>query len=791
MTNINYSSESYLKKVDAYWRATNYISVGQLYLKGNPLLREPLKPEHVKNAVFGHWGTIAGQNFIYAHLNRVINKYDLSMLYISGPGHGGQVMVSNSYLDGSYSEVYPEITQDLEGLSKLYKQFSFSGGIGSHATPQAPGSIHEGGELGYSLVHGFGAILDNPDLIATVVVGDGEAETGPLATSWQLNKFINPVTDGVVLPILYLNGFKISNPTIMAKMTDEELQKYFEGLGWDPIFVEGNEPEVMHQLMAEKMDEAIEKILTIKKHALEENDMSRPKWPVILNRTPKGWTGPKELDGKPIEGSFRAHQVPIPFDSKHMECADDFVKWMNTYGPEELFTEDGKLVEEIAEIIPKGDRRMSCNPATNGGKIMKGLRLPDYREYAIDNKEKGKNVAQDMLILGKYVRDVMKLNDKEGNFRVFSPDEAASNRLYAMFEETKRQWVGEIDEPYDEFLAPDGRILDSMLSEHIAEGALEAYLLTGRHGFIHSYESFLRVVDSMITQHFKWLNQCEDIPWRADIPSLNLINTSHIWQQDHNGYTHQDPGMLGHLADKNSGLIHEYLPADANTLLVTFDKCIRSINQVNVMTASKHPRQQWFTIEEAEYLVNKGLGIVDWASTDKNGETDIVFAMAGDTPTLEGLAAVQLLHDYLPDLKIRFVNIVDLLKLQSPEVYEHGISDEEFNMIFTKDKPIIFGFHGYENLVDTLFFKRDNHNVSVHGYRDKGEITTGFDMRVMNELDRFNLVKDAIYNLPQLGNKGAHIIQEMNEKLEIHTKFVHENGIDLPEIANWQWKGLK
>lgn len=786
----DYSSKEYFAKLDAYWRAANYISVGQLYLKDNPLLRSPLESSDVKAKPIGHWGTIAGQNFIYAHLNRVINKYDLNMLYIEGPGHGGQVMVSNSYLDGSYTEIYPEITEDEEGMKKLFKRFSFPGGVASHAAPETPGSIHEGGELGYSLSHATGAILDNPDLIAAAVVGDGEAETGPLATSWQSNKFINPIHDGAVLPILDLNGFKISNPTILSRESNETLTKYFEGLGWHPIIVEGEDPEKLHPELARAMDEAIEEIKAIQKHSRETGDDSLPTWPMIIFRAPKGWTGPKEWDGKPIEGSFRAHQIPIPVDQNDMEHADKLVAWLKSYRPEELFDESGKLKPEFAEIAPKGDKRMAANPHTNPGKLIRNLILPDFREFALENAEHGKTVAQDMTVLGKYLERVIELNARNRNFRIFGPDETMSNRLAPIFDETKRQWMQDIKEPNDEFLAHSGRIIDSQLSEHQDEGFLEGYVLTGRHGFFASYEAFLRVVDSMLTQHFKWLRKAKEQPWRSEIPSLNVVSTSTVFQQDHNGYTHQDPGILGHLADKKPEFIREYLPADANTLLAVFDKVLNDREKINLIVSSKHPRPQFYTAAEAKELVDKGLKIIDWASTDHNAEPDVVIAACGTEPNLESLAAVSILHEKLPDLKIRFINIVDLLKLRSPKHDPRGLSDEEFDAFFTKDKPILFAFHGYEGLVRDLFFDRHNHNVMIHGYRENGDITTPFDMRVLNQMDRFDLVKDVVLNLPD-ADKYGQIAAEMDSIIAKHNQYIRDEGADLPEVENWTWKPLE
>nr|WP_240908592.1 phosphoketolase family protein [Paenibacillus timonensis] len=790
MTQFDYSSKTYLAKLDAYWRATNYISVGQLYLKDNPLLLETLKDSDVKVKPIGHWGTIPGQNFIYAHLNRVICKYDLDMFYVEGPGHGGQVMVSNSYLDGSYTEIYPEITQDLQGMKKLFKQFSFPGGIASHAAPETPGSIHEGGELGYSLSHGAGAILDHPNLISAVVVGDGEAETGPLAASWFSNRFINPITDGAVLPILHLNGFKISNPTILSRQTNEEMTAYFKGMGWEPIFVEGEDPELMHPVMAKALDTIVEKIQAIQKHARETGDATRPVWPMLVFRSPKGWTGPKEWGGVPNENSFRAHQVPIPVDQKNMQHAPALLEWMKSYRPEELFYENGRLRDELAEILPKGNRRMGKNPVTDAGRLVKDLRLPNFRDYALDNSVPGKVVAQDMAVLGKYVAEVVQLNEANKNFRIFGPDETMSNRLGPVFDVTKRQWLDAVKEPNDEFLASYGRVIDSQLSEHQAEGLLEGYVLTGRHGFFASYEAFLRVVDSMITQHFKWLRKATDHGWRGKIPSLNVVATSTVFQQDHNGYTHQDPGLLGHLADKKPEFIREYLPADANTLLAVFDTILNDRQKINLIVSSKHPRPQWFTADEAAELVEKGLKVIDWASTDQGGEPDIVFASSGTEPTMESLAAISILHEKLPDLKIRYINVVDLLKLRSQKLDPRGLSDAEFDAFFTKDKPVVFAFHGYEGLIKDLFFDRHNHNLHVHGYRENGDITTPFDMRVVNQMDRFDLVKEAVLNLPN-AEQYASIADEMDAMVKKHHAYIREEGIDLPEVENWVWKPLK
>lgn len=789
---IDYSSKKYLDKVDKYWRAANYLSVGQLYLKDNPLLDRTLKPEDVKVHPIGHWGTISGQNFIYAHLNRVINKYDLNMFYIEGPGHGGQVMVSNSYLDGSYSEIYPAVSRNREGMALLFKQFSWPGGVASHAAPETPGSIHEGGELGYSLTHGVGAILDNPQVIAAVVIGDGEAETGPLATAWQSNKFINPINDGAVLPILYVNGYKLSNPTLFSRTSDEDLTKYFEGIGWKPYFVEGSDPEAMHTAMAETLDKAVTDIQSIQKKARENNDPALAKWPMIVFRCPKGWTGPKEWDGKPVENSFRSHQIPIPVDQNHMEHADQLVNWLKSYKPEELFDESGKLQADITAIIPKGDRRMAMNPITNGGIRPRALILPDYRKYAVQVSQHGEKEFQDMSVLGQFVRDIISANPE--NFRVFGPDETMSNRLNSIFEITNRQWLPPVYEPRDESEAPAGRILDAQLSEHQAEGWLEAYTLTGRHGFFASYESFLRVVDSMLTQHFKWLRKSSELSWRKPYPSLNIIASSTVFQQDHNGYSHQDPGLLTHLAEKKHKYIGEYLPADANTLLAVFNKILTTHNKINLVIASKHPRPQWFTIDEAELLVNNGLAIINWASTNKGAEPDIVMACAGTEPTLESLAAVQLLHHAFPDLKIRFVNVVDIMRLEShkSDTSDHtGLSDEEFDHYFTKDKPVLFAFHGYADLIENLFFNRHNRNFYVHGYREEGDITTPFDMRVLNHLDRFHLAKAAILRQPKYAGKCDAFVQEMDDTIAKHNRFIREEGTDLPEVINWKWKALR
>lgn len=779
---MDYSSKEYFDKMTAWWRAANYLSVGQIYLKDNPLLRRTLKPEDVKKHPIGHWGTIPGQNFIYVHLNRIINKYDLNMFYIEGPGHGGQVMVSNAYLDGSYTEIYPEVTEDETGMQKLFKRFSFPGGIASHAAPETPGSIHEGGELGYSLSHGVGAVLDNPEVISAVVIGDGEAETGPLAGSWFSNVFINPAIDGAVLPILHLNGAKIANPTILARKSDGELANYFNGLGWEPFFIEGNDPEKLNPVMAEKMDQAIEKIKSIQKEARLKTatDVVMPKWPVLIVRTPKGWTGPEEWDGEPIEGTFRAHQVPIPVDQEHMDHADALLRWLKSYEPEKLFDAQGRILEEIREIAPTGDQRMAKNPITNGGIDPKPLIMPDWKKYTLQFEQPGSVKAEDMTELGKFVREIIEKNPE--NFRIFGPDETKSNRLNQVFKTTNRQWMEKIEPENDEWLSSSGRVIDSQLSEHQDEGFLEGYVLTGRYGFFASYESFLRVVDSMLTQHFKWMRKSHDLSWRNDYPSLNLIASSTVFQQDHNGYSHQDPGILTHLAEKKAEFIREYLPADANTLLAVMDKAFRSSEKINLIISSKHPRAQFYSAEEAAVLVNEGLKIIDWASTAKEEEPELVIAAAGTESNLEALVAVTLLLEEFPKLKIRFINVVDLLKLRHPSQDPRGLSDEEFDQYFTKDKPILFAFHGYETLVRTIFFDRHNHHLMIHGYKENGDITTPFDMRVVNELDRYHLAKDAALKIK--GSQAEDFAKKMDQKLQEHQNYIRENGIDLPEVLD-------
>ena len=779
-------SDKELKNINNYFNAANYLSVCQLYLLDNPLLERRLEPDDLKANVVGHWGTVPGQNFIYTHLNRIINKYDLNMIYISGPGHGGNALVSHAYLEGTYSEVYPNITQDKEGLKKLFKQFSFPGGISSHVAPETPGSINEGGELGYSLSHAFGAVLDNPDLIAACVVGDGEAETGPLSTSWHLNKFINPLTDGVVLPILHLNGFKISNPTVLSRISHEELDNYLKGCGWDPYFVEGSDPNEMHELMAEALDEVIEKIQIIKVDA-KNNKIRRPMWPMIVLRTPKGWTGPKVVEEKQIEGSFRSHQVPIVVTSENPKNIELLEDWLNSYNPKKLFDKDGKLLKELQELSPNGNRRMSANPIANGGKLLKELRLPNFKDYAVIVNKPGDNVKQDMIELGKYIKDVIKLNEDNKNFRIFGPDEALSNRLNAIFEETNRQWINKTYE-YDEFLSPNGRVIDSYLSEHFCEGALEGYLLTGRHGFIHSYEAFARIIDSMVSQHAKWLKVTKELSWREDISSLNILLTSHIWQQDHNGYTHQDPGFLNHLVTKKADIVRMYLPPDANCLISCFDHVIKTKNYINVIVASKHPRYQWLSMDEAIKHCTKGIGIWQFASNDSGKEPDVVLACAGDTPTLEVLAATQILNENFPKLKVRVVNVVDLMRLESNDKHPHGLTDEDYDAIFTKNKPIIFAFHGYPSLIHQLTYNRKNKNMHVHGYLEEGTITTPFDMRVQNKIDRFNLVIDALKYLPKLEDKSSQLIEWCKNKLVEHKEYIREYGKDMPIITDFKWK---
>lgn len=784
-------SAELLGQMDAYWRAANYLSVGQLYLRDNPLLQIPLKKAHVKLMLLGHWGTTPGQNFIYVHLNRVIKKYDLDMIYISGPGHGGPALIANTYLEGTYSEVYPNVTRDEAGLKKLFTQFSFPGGIPSHVSPECPGSIHEGGELGYSLSHAFGAVFDNPGLIVACIIGDGEAETGALATAWHSNKFLNPVTDGAVLPILHLNGYKIASPTVLARISRKELTQMFHGLGWKPYFVEGDKPENMHQRMAKVLEKAIAKIRKIQSQAKDKkDDTARPRWPMIVLKSPKGWTGPKEVDGIKNEGTFRSHQIPVLPDSKHPDHLLLLENWLKSYKPEELFDENGCLLPELSALAPEGDRRMGANPHANGGLLLKELIMPDFRKFAVDVPLPGSVLAADTSELGAFLSEIIKLNQKQRNFRIFGPDEVLSNRLNAVFETTNRQWQAKTNKN-DDFLAADGRVME-MLSEHQCEGWLEGYLLTGRHGMFTCYEAFVHIIDSMFNQHAKWLKVSAELPWRQKIASLNYLLASHVWQQAHNGFTHQDPGFIDVVVNKKASIVRVYLPPDANCLLSVWDHCLRSKHYVNVVIAGKYQSHQWLSIDKAIEHCTNGVGIWQWASNDQGAEPDVVMACCGDVPTLETLAAVSILQEHLPDLKIRVVNVVDLMKLESETRHPHGLSDPDFDALFTEDEPVIFAFHGYPSLVHQLTYRRTNHqNIHVHGYKEEGTITTYFDMTVLNELDRFHLVLDVVKRLPKLGDDGANLKRLMMVKLMKHKKYIESHGQDMPEIINWKWNQEK